>query len=300
MAADQSVDDGGPAVSAEPRPRSRFEEDWEETGFDLLPPPAEDRSTAPPTPADRRLRADPAHSASPPPVDTVATVAAAPRPRPRQTAHETPVTPRPTAVDTAPAAAPRPGPRQSMHEIAAPPRPSASAGGRDRPLGRRAETSRAVAPTLLAPPAGPAPTADAGEPAGRSTTPPAPAPGATPVAAPYPSAAARPLPPSLTEGAAAQVVGAASAATHDAPAAGAALPFEVVRADPLPLEPRPAADPPPEPAPVVVEIGRVEVRVVAEPPTTPARRPGPRIRTGPTLEDYLASGAGSGTERGAS
>ena len=65
--------------------------------------------------------------------------------------------------------------------------------------------------------------------------------------------------------------------------------IEVLRAVPVRAEaelPLPAADPP---APVVVEIGRIEVRLTTSPPSTPAPRER-RPRPGPRLSDYLAGG----------
>ncbi|MFG2106446.1 hypothetical protein [Micromonospora chersina] len=45
--------------------------------------------------------------------------------------------------------------------------------------------------------------------------------------------------------------------------------------------------------PVVIEIGRIEVRITADPPSPPRRERPPRPRTGPTLAEYLGlPGAG--------
>ncbi|PZG67811.1 hypothetical protein C1I97_38760, partial [Streptomyces sp. NTH33] len=87
----------------------------------------------------------------------------------------------------------------------------------------------------------------------------------------------------------------ASPAGHQ-PVVRAATASDVVRAEPVRVEPRPAApaEHQAESAPVVVEIGRVEVRVVTDAPSGPPRERRPRPRTGPTLDEYLGSAAGRG------
>jgi hypothetical protein len=72
--------------------------------------------------------------------------------------------------------------------------------------------------------------------------------------------------------------------------------IQTVRAVPLPADPFPGPQvQQPEAtgaaAPIVVEIGRVEVRLVADPSPPPRRAP--HIRTGPSLEEYLGAGEGS-------
>ena len=93
-----------------------------------------------------------------------------------------------------------------------------------------------------------------------------------------------------------------AAPLHPAAEADDAPPgVEVVRAVPLPADPfpgppLPAPAPADPPAPIVVEIGRVEVRLAADPPPTAVPRER-RPRTEPTLEEYLGVAPSDGTGR---
>jgi hypothetical protein len=77
-----------------------------------------------------------------------------------------------------------------------------------------------------------------------------------------------------------------------AAAPGSPLVAGRVEAAPLPPEPRPQA--PTEPAPVMVTIGRVDVRALV----APGAKPDPGVRgirrlSAPSLEDYLAGRHGA-------
>ncbi|WP_171165705.1 hypothetical protein [Streptomyces sp. I05A-00742] len=264
-------DEDATAVAAEPRPRSLFEETEDDALPGPLPRPADDASVLPSVaPAVGRPWGDETSADGPP------------------------------SVHAAPGGAPRPEQDLPGGLAERPRRPDAPVGDGERPRDDR-ESPLPVVRTELPPPAsrqsaeGPS-RADAAPPPAVPVTRPAPAPEAPPTA---------PAPGPVVEGGDAVPVRAAAAPAHPAPAAEPAAVSDVVRAQPLTVEPDsgtpPAVGAETEPAPVVVEIGRVEVRIVADRAPAPPRERGPRPRTGPSLEQYLLeSGPAGAARRGAS
>ncbi|MEV6055678.1 hypothetical protein [Streptomyces sp. NPDC052107] len=263
-------DDGATAVAAEPRPRSPFEEPWEETVVDLPPSPGDSMPGVTPSDQARRPSGDGPCPSEPPGVGEVP--AQVPRPWADRPALDDRYPYRSYApVDNGerPQAGPRPGPMDS------------------RPAVRPSDPARADGPTAGA---------GTDEAAMTHVGPPSPAPGAPPADTPRPPAPVH-LPPLHVDGDDAAPVRTAVVPADDGPFAPAATASDVVRAEPVPVESqprRPQAEPQAESTPVVVEIGRVEVRVVADTPSGPPRERRPRPRTGPTLDEYLGSAAGQG------
>ncbi|MFH0518547.1 hypothetical protein ACHBTE_15375 [Streptomyces sp. M41] len=264
-------DEDASAVAAEPRPRSLFEETEDEALPGPLPRPVDDAPVPPPV-APAVLR---------------------------PWMHETSVDD-PSPVRAAPGRPPRPGQDLpgGMEERRR--RPDAPAGDGGRPRDER-EGPLPAARTELAPSAslqgaeGPS-RADAAPPPAAPVTCPAPAPEAPP---------AGPAPGPVVAGSDAVPSHAAAAPAHPVPAAEPVAVSEVVRAEPLPVEPDsgapPAVEAEAEPAPVVVEIGRVEVRIVADRAPAPPRERRPRPGTGPSLGQYLLeSGPTGAAHQGAS
>ncbi|GAA2753191.1 hypothetical protein [Kitasatospora cinereorecta] len=260
-------DDGGSVVAAEPRPRSRFEQSWDEPGSGPVPAPTDfevmglavahavpDRPWVGPVadpPAVGGVRSEPPGPRAEQPLDV------APGP-------QTPGTDSHPQEDAGVAA-------RAARPVAALPTARATA---------VAEAEGSAAPPPSPPSALPA-----------SALPVSPIPPATRTSSADHAAAPR------AEADDALPVQASSAAPlFEPPLAGAAgAMVEVVRAEPLPVETdhvMTSAANRAEPVPVVVEIGRIEVRIVADLPTRPssASERRPRPRTGPTLAEYLASG----------
>ncbi|MFJ5776171.1 hypothetical protein [Streptomyces sp. NPDC093094] len=259
--------DGAAAVAAAPRPRSLFEESWDEAVVDLAPSPEDGVPGAPPAPAARRSWAAGTHGSDPSAVGDVPAGPSPPRShRPAPDAQRPPYVPYAAVEDG--------GRRDAAPEV---PRPGArpDAPGRVDGPTARAETYEGAMTHV-----GPLPPAPVAPPVAASWT-------AVPAHAPAPPHDSRDgiLPPRTV------------AAPADGTAITEAAP-EVVRAEPVPVAPDAVATPampPAESVPVVVEIERLEVRVVTDTPSGPSRERRPRPRTGPTLDEYLGSTGGRGT-----
>lgn len=269
MAATATEDDGATGVAAAPRPRSLFEETWDEPVVDLVPSPEDGIPGVPPASAARRPWAAGTHPSDPPGVGDVHVDAALPWAR----------RPAPDA----------PQPYLSYAPVDDGERPREGAPQAPRPTARRSGPGRVDGPTARI---------EADEEIMTQSGPLSPAPGTPPVAASQPPVPAHaPTPPhGIDEGALPPHTMAAP--VGDAAIAEAAPAREVVRAEPVPVvrdAMAPPAEPPAEPAPVVVEIERVEVRVVTDTPSGPPRERRSQPRTGPTLDEYLGSAAGRGT-----
>jgi len=261
-----SVGDDSASATAEPRPRSRFEQvfaqEWDEIAFDEQPTSAH---RAPDVPSPPHAGHSPVDEA-PVPVPQTFADTALPRPEPESA---------PTDVPRAPA--------------------TGSSAGEEGNAGRN-DGSEPSSPSARWNARVPAddlpPVADAAPPSGPSVlTPAPPLPRSTSTRAPF------------ADGVSTAAVPAVEGPRHDAPAtASTTADFDVVTAEPLPLplppDPGPpTAEAPTVPAPVVVEIGRVEVRIDAGAPPAPAQGHRERTRTWPSLEEYLASGANGVTGR---
>ncbi|MFI1292471.1 hypothetical protein ACH4VM_29070 [Streptomyces sp. NPDC020792] len=270
MAATAAADDGATAVAAEPRPRSPFEEPWEESVVDLLPPPADGMPGVAPPPQARRPWADGA-----PPSGASADGAV-------PVGVRRPWADRPTLDDLPP--------HRSYAPVDNGERPQA--GPRPDPVDPRS-AARPNAPSRAN-----GPTARAGteEVPMTHVGPPPPAPGTPPLDTPRPLAPVYLPPPQVDDHGAAPVGTAASPAGNE-PIVQAATASDAVRAEPVRVESQPTApaEHQAESTPVVVEIGQIEVRVVTDAPSGPPRERRPRPRTGPTLDEYLGSAAGRGT-----
>lgn len=271
MAETTAEEDGSTAVTAAPRPRSLFEETWEEPVVDLVPSPEDRVPGVSPSPAARRPGL-----AGTSPAD-------------------------PSAVGDIPADAPLPWARRPVLDSPQQYLPLSPADDGERLWDGARE---APAPRPAARPGLPGQAdgteARAGTDGERMThaAPPSPAPGPPPVTvSPAQVPAHVPAPPHGI-GEDAPPPGTVPAPVGNATTIEAAPAREVVRAEPVPAAPdtvAPPAEPPAESAPVVVEIERVEVRVVADRPSAPLRERRPRPRTGPSLDEYLGGTAGRGT-----
>ncbi|MGC0334605.1 hypothetical protein RKD23_007595 [Streptomyces sp. SAI-170] len=258
-------EDGTTAVSAAPRPRSLYEGTWDEAVVDLLPSPEDGMPGMSPAPAVPRPWAVGTHPDVPSAVGDVPVGPALPSAQ-----GPVPVTPQPY-----PPYAPVDDGEQPRDRVPQAPRPAARP-HTGRPLGPAGTDEEIMTHAV---PLSPVP----------GTPPVAPSPPPVPVPSPTapPGIGEGPVPPRTV-----------AAPVEDAAIAEAGTAPELVRAEPAPVVPdamAPPAGPATESVPVVVEIERVEVRVVADTPSGPARERRPRPRTGPTLDEYLGSAAGRGT-----
>ncbi|AKJ15752.1 hypothetical protein ABB07_38645 [Streptomyces incarnatus] len=270
MAATAAEDAGATAVAAEPRPRSPFEETWEEAVVDVLPLPEEDMPGMAPSEQARRPWGDGSRPPDPPGVGEI--TVDVPRPWAERPALDEPRSSR-SYAPVGNGESPLSGPRSDVVD--------------PRPTARPSDPARADGPTAGA---------GTDEMTMTHTGRPPQAPDTPPVDTPRPPAPVH-VPPPHVDGDGAAPARTAAVPADDASFAPAATASDVVRAEPVPVEsqPRePQAEFQAEFTPVVVEIGRVEVRVVPDRPSEPPRERRTRPRTGPTLDEYLGSAAGRG------